>query len=72
MADPQEKQGEWIRTGQIDTTKSDIDDIDAFVKFKLWEYKEHNFQDNELWELFKEDFNSFTEQIFKSCNQTWT
>ncbi|SLM34774.1 hypothetical protein LPUS_03717 [Lasallia pustulata] len=29
MADPQEKQGEWIRTGQIDTTKSDIDDIDA-------------------------------------------
>ncbi|KAA6409366.1 MAG: hypothetical protein FRX48_06919 [Lasallia pustulata] len=51
---------------------SDIDDVDTFVKFKLQEYEEHNFQDDKLWELFKEDFNSFTEQIFKSCNQTWT
>jgi len=37
----------------------------------LEEYEEIDLKNDDLWEQFKEDFESFTEDIFKSANQTF-
>ena len=49
--------------------ENDIETIDDFIKFKLEEYEEVGLMNDDLWETFKEDFDSFTETIFKSANQ---
>ncbi len=52
---------------ELDLT--DPQSVAEYIKTKQAEYEEHDFIDSDLWELFKEDFTDFTEQIFKDCNQ---
>ena len=40
------------------------------MKFKTLEYEVYDFKDDDLWEAYKDDFQSFTLQTFKDCNQT--
>jgi hypothetical protein len=53
----------------IDIEVAGIEEIDDFIAFKVTEYIHYDFQDDELWELYKEDFKDFTIAIFKDCNQ---
>ena len=61
----QEKQGKGIN---IQSNDISIKDINDFMKFKILKYKTYNLKDNELWEVYKEDFQNFTLQIFKDYN----
>ena len=49
----QEKQPKGI---DLQSNKTTIKDINEFVKFKILEYKAYNLKDDELWEVYKEDF----------------
>ena len=67
---PQQKQQleqDW--TG-FSAPENDIETINEFIKYKLEEYDELGFRNFDLWEQFQEDFESFTEDTFKSANQT--
>jgi len=62
----QEKWGKGIDVQSNKTTTTDIDD---FIKFKTLEYKDADLKDDDLWEVYKDDFKDFTTEIFKNCNQ---
>ena len=62
-------QKKWGRGIDLQSDDTSIEDINDFVKFKTFKYKAYNFKDDELWEQYKEDFQHFTLQIFKDCNQ---
>jgi hypothetical protein len=51
--------------GVEDTTE----DIDNYITYKITEYTHYDVQDEELWEVFQEDFTGFSKSIFKDCNQ---
>jgi hypothetical protein len=65
----QEEQSERDWTG-FSAQENDVKTINEFIKFKLDEYEESGLDPFDLWEQFKEDFESFTEDDFKSANQT--
>ena len=52
----QKKQGKGIN---LQSNKTTTEDINKFIKFKILEYKAYNFKNNELQEVYKEDFNNF-------------
>ena len=52
-------QEKWPKGINLQSDKTTIKDIDKFVKFKILKYKAYDFKDNELWEVYKEDFNNF-------------
>ena len=62
----QEKQGKGI---DIQPDNINIKDINDFVKFKILEYKVANLKDNDIQEVYKDDFKDFITKIFKKCNQ---
>ena len=66
-----EGQKKWGRGIDIDPKNINIKDIDDFMQFKTLEYKVYNFKDNELQEAYKDNFQNFTLQIFKNCNQIY-
>ena len=39
-----------------------------YIKFKVIEYGHYNFLNNNMWELYKEDFIDFTKATFKAYN----
>jgi hypothetical protein len=51
--------------GAEDTTE----DIDDYIKFKITEYTHYGTQDEELWEVFQEDFKGFSLAALKECSQ---
>jgi hypothetical protein len=54
----------------IDAAKLDNDKLDAFIDWKLTEYNKDKWRDNNMWEIYLEDFNTFTADTFKACQQT--
>ena len=64
-----EGQSRWSEG--INTQSDDVDkqEINEFIKYKLLEYKTYNLRDNDLWEVYCDDFNTFTTQTFRECNQ---
>ena len=68
---------EQIEKGQdrwsegIDAQSDNIDkkEIKEFIDFKLLEYETYKLKDDDLWETYREDFNTFTTQTFRDCNQ---
>ena len=54
----------------IDVQSNDVDkkEIKEFIEFKLLEYEAYKLKDDDLWETYREDFNTFTVQTFKDCN----
>jgi hypothetical protein len=68
---------EQIKEGQkrwsegINTQSEGVgkEEINEFVKFKLLEYGDCRLVDDDLWEVYQDDFKTFTTQTFKECNQ---
>ena len=56
----------WPKGIGAEATSKEIDD---YITFKITEYIHYNFQDDELWELYQEDFKGFSIATFKDCNQ---
>jgi len=50
----------------------DIDkgEISEFIQYKIMEYGFYDMTDDDLWELYYEDFSTFILEVFKNCNQT--
>ena len=67
----QVKEGEKKQSKGINIDPDDINiiNINDFIKFKILKYKAYNFKDDQLQEAYKEDFNNFTLQTFRDCNQ---
>jgi hypothetical protein len=57
-------------SGGFDTEKATKEDRDLYLKFKLWQYGESNYnmQDIDLWEQYQEDFQGWAEKYFKDAN----
>lgn len=49
--------------------KQDLNEINEFIKIKILEHADYDFQDEELLEVYKGDFQSFTSKTFRNCNQ---
>ena len=49
-------QEKWPKGINLQSDKTTIKDINKFVKFKILEYKVYNLKDDELQEVYKEDF----------------
>jgi hypothetical protein len=45
------------------------EEINNFLKYKLLEYETPQVRDDDLWDAYHEDFNTFTVAIFKDCSQ---
>jgi len=45
-----------------------INDVNDYIKFKVFKYGHYNFTNNDMWEQYKEDFADFIEAIFKAYN----
>jgi hypothetical protein len=52
------------------TGSSVVENVNDYIKFKILEYKHFKFINDDLWELYKEDFTAFTKATFKACNTT--
>ena len=63
------RQKKWGKGIDLQSNKTTTEDINEFMKFKILEYEAYDFKDDELWEAYKEDFNNFTLQTFRDCNQ---
>ena len=61
--------GRWLKG--IDLSDKDITtkEADDYINFKILEYQYYDFKDEELWELFKEDFSVFSTAAFKEYSQ---
>jgi hypothetical protein len=68
MSTQQDQQSERDWTG-FSAPENDIKTINEFIKYKLEEYDEIGFRNFDLWDQFKDDFESFTEDTFKSASQ---
>jgi hypothetical protein len=45
-----------------------VENVNDYIKFKILKYKHFKFINDDLWELYKEDFADFIEVVFKTCN----
>ena len=54
-----EGQKKWGRGIDVDSDDIDIIDINDFIQFKTLEYEVYDFKDDELQEVYKEDFQNF-------------
>jgi hypothetical protein len=59
-----EGQAKWGKGVDLSSTE----DINAYVKFKTFEYGYYKFTNDDLWEQYREDFTGFIEVIFKTCS----
>ena len=65
-----ERQRRWSE--ELNAQSEDIDkgEISEFIQYKIMEYGFYNMTDDDLWELYHEDFSTFTLEVFKNCNRT--
>jgi hypothetical protein len=74
MADVREriKEGQSRWKDGIDAQSEDVDkeEINEFIQYKHLEYEAYKMMDDDLWEVYRDDFSTFTTQTFKDCNQT--
>ena len=47
-----------------------VENVNDYIKFKILKYKHFKFINDDLWELYKEDFAAFIEATFKAYNTT--
>ena len=59
-----EGQKKWSQG--VDFTSTN--DANDYIKFKVIKYGHYNFLNDDMWELYKEDFIDFTEATFKACD----
>ena len=45
-----------------------IENVNDYIKFKILKYKHFKFINDDLQELYKEDFADFIEVVFKTYN----
>ena len=45
-----------------------VENVNNYIKFKILKYKHFKFINDDLQELYKEDFADFIEAVFKTCN----
>ena len=62
-------QERWGRGIDVQSDKTTTTDIDDFIKFKALEYEDADLKDDDMWEVYKDDFKDFTVEIFRNCNQ---
>ena len=72
-----ESLNQWRTTPFKLTNDTEQEEIDAYIRYKVWEYSEGNksgngLQDEDLWEQFKEDFDGFTADVFKASDKIFT
>jgi hypothetical protein len=48
----------------VDLTSTN--DVNDYIKFKVFKYEHYKLTNDDLWEQYKEDFADFTEAIFKA------
>jgi hypothetical protein len=53
----------------IDLKATNKKELFEFLLFKDLEFQYHDFQDDDLWEAFKDDFKDFTLQNLKTCDR---
>jgi hypothetical protein len=46
----------------------EISDVSEYVRYKTLEYRVDDLQDDDLWEVLKDDFPGFTVETFKNCH----
>ena len=51
-----------------ETDSPETNTAEEYIELKQQEYQKYNWKDEDLWEQFKVDFESFTEEILKTCN----
>lgn len=51
----------------IDLEKATANDITEYIETKMYLYELGGFTDSELWLLFKEDFEEFTDDNFRTA-----
>ena len=45
-----------------------VENVNDYIKFKILKYKHFKFINNDLQELYKEDFTDFIKAVFKTYN----
>jgi hypothetical protein len=63
-----EGQKKWSQGVDLTSTN----DVNDYIKFKVFEYGHYKLTNDDLWEQYKEDFADFTEAIFKTCDRIAT
>jgi hypothetical protein len=61
--------GRWPKGIDLNDKNTTTKEADDYINFKILEYQYYDFKDEELWELFKEDFSVFSAAAFKECSQ---
>ena len=69
VADGRER---WPRRLDAQHDNTDLKDLTDYIVYKIEEYSSFNFRDDTLWEAFKDDFEIYTVDSFKDCNQNVT
>ena len=69
---PEVKEGRkrWPKGLDIKAKDFKSEEVTKFMEYKLLEYKACELKDVDLWEQFRDDFNTFSVQDFKESNQT--
>ena len=55
----------------LENTSHDIKNAVERITQTIEAYENHDFEDFDLWETFREDFEDFTEEDFKSAGTHW-
>ena len=50
----------------INAAETDVYEINAFIKWKLDQYTKDKWRDDNMWEIYLEDFNIFIVNTFRS------
>jgi hypothetical protein len=58
---------EWDSEG-LDLAQATKEDRDLYLKMRLRQYNEHNLQDLDLWEQYREDFAGWSIRYFQAAN----
>ena len=59
----------WDTDG-LDASVSDKDEISAFIRWKVAEYAKDQWRDDDLWEMYHDDFKTFTQQHFEQSSSS--
>ena len=57
-------------TNIFDQRSASKEEVAAFVEQRKEDYKDEHLYDFVLWELFKEDFKGFTEEVFEKVGKS--
>ena len=68
----QVREGQRRQSKGLNTQLEDINkgEISEFIQYKIIEYGFYNIIDNDLQELYYNNFSTFILEVFKNCNRT--